>query len=436
VGQVEPESFAGFPGRLSRRNWLRATTGAMIGGVAGRAGRETIAAEKASNWSWKQLVPHSPGSTTIPVPRDPWNGMLAYKQSLYLFGGVYPRYGPPSGPGDLRTMGSLNDLWRFDLGTGRWHELEADNGQADFDPSAKRPCGRVLPCWAEVDGTFYLFGGLTALARGWKTRLLNDLWSYKPATGSWTLLEPNDGRLLKKAGQVDAARPTADAAMGVAVIGRRIFIYGGWGGDGVRVVLSPQLWSFDIDSRRWTLHGTGTGDARQPWPAKRYCPAVTEFEGRIYLWGGRDTQDLSPQFYNDLWSFDPKTGRWNELARQVKRIEPETRPLSRYGVGQARIGHHWYIFGGFGGETGNSPQLNDLWQLDLRTHRWRQIESHNGGKLTGPTARRPCVRRVPAMMSIGDAVYLFGGLDLTSGQDERGPLIGFNDLWTGRMGQE
>ena len=81
----------------------------------------------------------------MPVPRDPWNGMLAYKRSLYLFGGVYPRYGPPSGPADLRTMGSLNDLWRFDLSAGRWQQLEADNGQADFDPSAKRPCGRVLP---------------------------------------------------------------------------------------------------------------------------------------------------------------------------------------------------------------------------------------------------------------------------------------------------
>ncbi|GIT30299.1 MAG: hypothetical protein Ct9H300mP1_23450 [Planctomycetaceae bacterium] len=40
----------------------------------------------------------SPGGAGVPVPRDPWNGMLAYKRSLYLFGGVYPRYGPPSGP--------------------------------------------------------------------------------------------------------------------------------------------------------------------------------------------------------------------------------------------------------------------------------------------------------------------------------------------------
>ena len=433
MGQVE----TGQDGwGLSRRRWLHATAGAIVGGVVGFPSVGADAAEATSAWSWKQLVAHAPGGAGVPVPRDPWNGMLAYKRSLYLFGGVYPRYGPPSGPADLRTMGSLNDLWRFDLSAGRWQQLEADNGQADFDPSAKRPCGRVLPCWAQLDGTFYLFGGLTSLAKGWKIRLLNDLWSYQPGSGRWTLLEPNDGRVLDKPAQVDAARPAADAAMGVAVIGRRIFLFGGWGGYRNRVVLSPQLWSFDVDSKRWTIHGTGEEDRRRPWPAKRYCPAVTEYDGRIYLWGGRDSEDRSPQFYNDLWSFDPKTGRWTELARQIKRIEPGTRPFGRYGVGQARVGHHWYIFGGFGGETGNSPQLNDLWQLDLRTHRWRLIEPHNSGKLVGPAALRPCVRRVPAMTAVGDAVYLFGGLDLTSGPDERGPLVGFNDLWSGRMGQE
>ncbi|GIS59107.1 MAG: hypothetical protein CM1200mP2_13320 [Planctomycetaceae bacterium] len=40
------------------------------------------------------------------------------------------------------------------------------------------------------------------------------------------------------------------------------------------------------------------------------------------------------------------------------------------------------------------------------------------------------------MTAVGDAVYLFGGLALTSGPDEGGPLVGFNDLWSGRMGQE
>ncbi|GIT30300.1 MAG: hypothetical protein Ct9H300mP1_23460 [Planctomycetaceae bacterium] len=81
------------------------------------------------------------------------------------------------------------------------------------------------------------------------------------------VVEPNDGRVLDKPAQVDAARPAADAAMGVAVIGRRIFLFGGWGGYRNRVVLSPQLWSFDVDSKRWTIHGTGEED-RRPGPGR------------------------------------------------------------------------------------------------------------------------------------------------------------------------
>jgi len=40
---------------------------------------------------------------------------------------------------------------------------------------------------------------------------------------------------------------------------------------------------------------------------------------------------------------------------------------------------------------------------------------------------------VPAMTALDNSVYIFGGLDLTSGPDEKGPLIGFNDLWQGRV---
>lgn len=356
--------------------------------------------------------------------------MLAYKGSLYLFGGAFQRYGLPQGPADLKTLGVLNDLWRFDLKSARWHETLADNGQARFDASAERPCGRVLPCWVEAHDKFYLFGGLTVLGAGWKIRLLNDLWSFDPTTQRWSLLEPDDDRILKRPTHVDGKRPSKVAAMGTAVIGSRIFLYGGWGGDQTRVVLSPQLWSFDVVSRTWRLHGHGDPKANS-WPAKRYCPAVTAFQGKLYLWGGRDSEDRSPQFYNDLWSFDPTTDQWSQLAGVATDRAVGMRPSPRYAMGHARIGNHWYMFGGFGAEGGNSPQLNDLWRLDLGNGSWTLVQAHDGGKAIGPKAIRPCVRRVPAMTAHGDKLYLFGGLDLTSGPDERGPLVGFNDLWLG-----
>ena len=266
----------------SRRRWLQSAAGAALGWHLSDG---VYAADRpAGKWSWRQLVPHSEKSDRIPVPRDPWNGMLSYKNSLYLFGGAFPRYGPPRGPADLTTLGGLNDLWQFDVKSGRWNQVEADDGLANFDPAAKRPCGRVLPCWVEAGGKFYLFGGLAVTAAGWKTRLLNDLWSFDPATRHWTLLEPDDGRMLDRPTEVDGKRPGTIAAMGTAVIGNRIFVYAGWGGYRNKVVLSPQLWSFDVGSKKWTLHGSG--EKSDTWPPKRYCPALTAYKGKLYLWGG------------------------------------------------------------------------------------------------------------------------------------------------------
>ena len=356
--------------------------------------------------------------------------MLAHDGSLYLFGGIYPKYGPTTRPADLTTMGPLNDLWRFSLKSGEWHEVEPDDGQAGFDPESRRPCGRVLPCWVEAAGKFYLFGGLTVLGAGWKMRLLNDLWCFDSGTRRWKLLEADDGRLLMHPEEA-GARPNAVAAMGTAVIGDRIFMFSGWGGDESRAVLSSQLWSFDVGARTWTLHGRGDAPPSS-WPKRRYCPAVTAFEGKLYLWSGRDSEDRAPQYYDEVWSYDPAANEWSQLVDRSNDAAQHGRPRPRYAMGEARIGHHWYIFGGFGGESGNSPQLNDLWRLNLRSGRWTLMQPHDGSKSVGPAATRPCVRRVPAMTAAGDKVYIFGGFDLTSGPDEQGPLIGFNDLWQGK----
>ena len=426
---------------IARRTFL---AGSLASGLSLNA-----SGKQPNSWRWKLLTPHrTQQGNGVPVARDPWNGLLAHDESLYLFGGAFPKYGSPAGPGDLKTLGVLNDLWRFDLRRGAdsesaspnqkpssgencWKLLEADNGRAVFEPSAKRPCGRVLPCWIVAHDRFYLFGGLTAYARGWKTRLLNDLWCYDPASREWTLLEADDGRMLDRPTQVSGGRPTALAAMGTCLVGDKIYCFAGWGGKQPSVVLSSELWSFDVNTRRW--EHLGNGDTGQLWPPKRYCPALTAWGGKLYLWGGRDTQDRRPQFYNDLWEYDPEQAGWKQLsANQPGGVSQQsTLPIARYAMGHAQVDGHWYIFGGFGSERGNSPQLNDLWRLDLRDKTWTLVEPHDGSKDFTSSARRPCVRRVPAMTGTDNSVYMFGGLDLTSGPDENGPLIGFNDLWQG-----
>jgi N-acetylneuraminic acid mutarotase len=317
-------------------------------------------------------------------------------------------------------------LWEFDTRKAQWQRLESDDGTSGFDTSARRPSGRVLPAWDEVDGKFYLFGGLSVMSVGWQFRLMNDFWSFDPGRRKWELLEPDDQRNLKTSTQVEGRRPRTLAAMGACVIDKTIYFFGGWGGHTNKVVLSGQLWSFQTDRREWEL--LGNGDApKDRWPRKRYCPAVVSWQDKLYLWGGRDTEDRwPPQFYNDLWTFDTKTGGWERIHKNG-----QAGPTARYGMGHARIGHHWYIFGGFGNETGSAPQLNDLWRVNLSTGVWTEIQPDDGSKDVSATTKRPSIRRVPAMTALGKSAYVFGGLDLASGPKHKEPLIAYNDLWEG-----
>jgi len=223
--------------------------------------------------------------------------------------------------------------------------------------------------------------------------------------------------------------------MGSAVIGDTLYLVAGWPGiaDGT-VVMSNQLWGYSTGRGTWRFLGPGQDPGRYDagntmWPPKRYCPAVGAYDGKIYLWGGRDTRDKNPQFYNDLWAYDPETGTWENILPRHG-TDPKG-PSPRYGAGNAVAGDSWFIFGGFGGERGDAPQLNDLWRYRFPAKRWECIFPHNGSKEYGPGASRPGVRRVPAMAAGADGMFLFGGIDLASGIDHQGPTICLNDFWEG-----
>lgn len=366
--------------------------------------------------------------------------MLAYHGRIFMFGGGTLRYGASSGQGNKSTLGALNDLWAYDPSVGKWTRLEENDGAAGFDISAERPCARMLPAWVEIDDRFYLFGGLSILSEGWKFTLLNDLWMYDPAEARWTLLEPDDGLLMEHPDCAGRGRPTTMGGFGTAVIGRKIYLFGGWGHRAPlpptveTAVLSRQLWTYDTGTGTWERIETADDAA---WPPKRYVASMTACQGRIYLWGGRDTQDRDPQFHNDLWRFDPDTRVWTCLAKND--FEAANRPSARYGQGSARIGDRWYVFGGFGPqgtfmpEEVNGPQLNDLWCVNLNTGDWTCLQAHDGSKDYSESAAYPGVRRVPGMVALDESVYLFGGLDLASGPKNDGPVTGFNDLWVGRQ---
>ena len=395
--------------------------------------------EGAPRWKWELLHPHidQPGDGA-PGPRELPGGLAPYGGALYAFGGGAAKHGTPERSGDLTKMGALNDLWRYDPAGGAWTRLEEDDGRAGTAYSDERPCGRMLPAWTSIGGKLYLFGGLTVLGAGWRPHLVNDLWSYDPASSAWELLEPNDARGLRSPSHVDDVRPAVVGAAGCAAIGNALYVFGGWAGRIPRrnprtgqwdwFHMSPQLWSYDTGANAWEHHGPDPDDS-PGWPDKRYCPAMTSWNGSLYLWGGRDTEDRAPEFYNDLWLYDPSTRRWSLLQETAP--DDTGRPMPRYGLGQARIGRHWYLFGGFGSQVGDGPQLDDLWRCDLVSGEWQCLYPHTAGKDYSELAQRPGVRRVMGMTALGGSIYIFGGMDLATGPGDDGPLTAYNDFWRG-----
>ncbi len=109
------------------------------------------------------------------------------------------------------------------------------------------------------------------------------------------------------------------------------------------------------------------------------------WEDKAYFGFGRGISPDSTEEAqkNDLWSYDPSTEQWTELASCpcTPRIHP------------AFVAHQGNIYVGMGSTTGIG-NLNDWWQYNIATDTWTQKPD-----LPGPT------RHHPYQFAVGDYVY-------------------------------
>src|SRR2546421_2359054 len=93
----------------------------------------------------------------------------------------------------------LNDLWSYRPETGQWKQLTAGGAVGSCStgtiPSARMNAAMV---WDNVDQQVLLYGGL-----GSNNHYLSDLWSYAPATGTWTEIAcSNNGPGARSSGAI------------------------------------------------------------------------------------------------------------------------------------------------------------------------------------------------------------------------------------------
>ncbi|KAF9566136.1 hypothetical protein CPC08DRAFT_720114 [Agrocybe pediades] len=294
----------------------------------------------------------------------------------------FPRYGhslstTATANGDLFIFGGLvrerarNDVYVYNTNNSTLNLCET-NGTV--------PSPRTGHACALVSNVLIVWGGTESsvdpATTSTKEKLDNTLYFLNLIGKEWNSIP---------------AMPNAPAPMGryghaVTMIGTKLFVFGGHGGEDGRVL--NDLWSFDLQS----IKSNAAGARWELWePASPDRPAPRT--GHVF--GGTDKD----YHYNDTWSFSLTTRKWTELSCIGYT------PAPRESHAAAIVGNVIYIFGGRGV---NGQDLGDLAAFKISNQRWYMFQN------MGPS---PTARCGHAMSAIGTKVFVVGGESTTKGED-------------------
>lgn len=179
-----------------------------------------------------------------------------------------------------------------------------------------------------------------------------------------------------------------------ACVGDRIYSFGGYcTGDDYRLNECIDVHALNTNTLRWSLVPQMRDENGLPLkypevPFQRYGHTAVSYGDKIYMWGGRNDDQLC----NILYCFDPQTISWSR---------PDVKgaiPGARDGHSACVIGDCMYIFGGFVEEINEFSC--DVHCLDFRTMEWRYIQTFGAP---------PSFRDFHSAASIYGRMYIFGG---------------------------
>ncbi|MFI5151316.1 MAG: kelch repeat-containing protein [Bacteroidia bacterium] len=319
--------------------------------------------------------------------------------------------------------------------------------------------------WTDLQGKFWIFGGLDAGGSGNEHAAL---WKFDPLTTMWTWVNGptgvgSAGVYGTKGVPAPTNRPGARAWGMVTWVDNAgdLWLFGGQGfdGTGARGNLSD-LWKYNIASNQWTwMNGPNTQGGGPTWgtqgvaaatnqPASRYESAAswTDNAGKLWMFGGLT---YNPSFgnTNDLWNYDPSTNMWtwmqgvttvnspgNYGTMGVASATNQPRARSAYSKWKDINGNLWF----FGGSDVNLNYYNDLWKYDIAANQWTWMHGSNVANSNGLSAGNcvfsatndPCARcenRASWTDHCGN-FWLFGGGEGGSFDSTRA------DMWYYKVG--
>ncbi|MBO6587068.1 MAG: T9SS type A sorting domain-containing protein [Gracilimonas sp.] len=283
-----------------------------------------VSGEKTRNQSGVYGIKGSASAATVPGSRNDAISWVGPDGDLWLMGGFgYDVNG---------NVGSLNDLWRYDLSSEQWTwESGTDDenqtgvyGTKGNAAVSNVPGGRTFAIsWVGPDGDLWLMGGIGYDING-DEGYLNDLWRYDLSSEQWTWesgsnIEGQMGVYGVKGEASDSNLPRAriHSVSWVSPDGD-LWLMGGIGVGG----FLNDLWRYDLSSEQWTwergekftyqngVYGTkGIASATTEPGSRKGSITWVDPNGNFWLMGGYGrNSNFETDRLNDLWQLTSKPG--------------------------------------------------------------------------------------------------------------------------------
>ena len=293
---------------------------------------------------------------------------------------------------------------------GEWVWVHGDNtinGAGSFgvqgvsSPTNKPPAFYEACEWTDLNGNFWLFGGLPSGVAAY-----GDLWKYDPVANEWTWMKGsgvagNPGNFGVQGISSPANQPPA-REHGVVTwtdLSNNLWMFGG----ATVVGDLNDLWKYNIATNEWTwmkgtqtaydpgVYGTqGVSDpANNPSSKEEAASSWTDGNGDLWSFGGWKSGTGAE---NDLWRYTIATNEWTWMKGSQNigqagvygtlRVEdPANTPGARcaYTHWKDNSGNFWF----FGGEDFSANDFNDMWRYNPSTNNWAWM---NGSNVQGTPA--------------------------------------------------
>jgi N-acetylneuraminic acid mutarotase len=260
----------------------------------------------------------------------------------YMIGGS--KYAMTVGPGT-----SYNDVLTYNLNSNTW----ANNNLAPYPAEFIQDF-----CTFAVNGKIYAMPGRETYANVPGIPTTNRVFEYDPAANKWTQKASFPGsKRLRSSG---------------FVLNDKIYVFGGFGPNALNEEIPfGDLWEYTPATDTWLRKADFTGTTV-------IFPAIFTYNNKAYIFGGTHPQSLDTK---EFWEYDQQHDSWTAI--------PLNEDISkRFRTTYFTIGSKGYMLGGcYNIMTGlgwDLWELNDNWEIDLITKKWKRISDLPAGNKAMP----------------------------------------------------